>query len=42
VSRFVAPDEFLEFKKVGLEMGFERVESGPFVRSSYREKLEGS
>jgi len=37
VERFVTPDEFLGFKKIGLEMGFEKIESGPFVRSSYRE-----
>lgn len=36
VERFVTPGEFLEFKKIGLEMGFRIVESGPFVRSSYR------
>ncbi len=37
VERFVTPDEFLEFKKIGLEMGFKKIESGTFVRSSYRE-----
>lgn len=37
VERFVTPDEFTDFKKIGLEMGFKRVESGPFVRSSYKE-----
>ncbi len=35
VSRFVTPSEFAEFKKAGLEMGFEHVESAPLVRSSY-------
>lgn len=35
VSRYVHPDEFEEYKKRGLELGFKRVSSGPFVRSSY-------
>ena len=33
--RFVHPDEFAEFKEFGLGLGFEHVESGPLVRSSY-------
>ena len=35
VDRFVHPDEFAEYKRIGLEMGFKHVESGPLVRSSY-------
>jgi lipoic acid synthetase len=35
VARFVHPDEFLEWKRAGLAMGFLHVESGPLVRSSY-------
>lgn len=35
VERFVHPDDFLNFKKIGIEMGFRFVESGPLVRSSY-------
>lgn len=35
VQRFVTPDEFKEFEKLGKEMGFLYVESGPLVRSSY-------
>ena len=35
VVRFVHPDEFAEFKRLGMEMGFKHVESGPLVRSSY-------
>jgi lipoic acid synthetase len=35
VVRFVEPSEFLEYKKFGLKLGFEHVESGPLVRSSY-------
>ena len=35
VVRFVHPDEFAEYKRLGMEMGFKHVESGPLVRSSY-------
>jgi len=35
VVRFVHPDEFAEFKRLGERMGFKHVESGPLVRSSY-------
>jgi lipoic acid synthetase len=34
VVRYVPPEEFEEYKKIGEEMGF-RVASGPFVRSSF-------
>ena len=35
IERYVTPDEFREFKAIGMEMGFRHVESGPLVRSSY-------
>ena len=35
VERFVEPSEFVFYKRVGLQMGFRHVESGPLVRSSY-------
>jgi lipoyl synthase len=35
VVRFVHPDEFGEFKRLGEQMGFKHVEAGPLVRSSY-------
>jgi lipoic acid synthetase len=35
VIRFVHPDEFAEYRDAGYEMGFDYVESGPLVRSSY-------
>ncbi len=35
VERYVHPDEFAEYQKIGLELGFEFVESAPLVRSSY-------
>ena len=41
VQRFVHPDEFAALKKVGLEMGFMHVESGPLVRSSYHAANHG-
>src|SRR5713101_216302 len=34
VIRYVHPDDFVEYKRLGLEMGFRHVESGPLVRSS--------
>lgn len=39
VARWVQPDEFAEWKRVGeAEFGFAHVESGPLVRSSYHAK----
>lgn len=35
VDRFVHPNEFAEYRRMGEEMGFKIVESGPLVRSSY-------
>ena len=35
VNRFVHPDEFAEFREIGYSLGFDYVESGPLVRSSY-------
>jgi lipoyl synthase len=35
VHRFVHPDEFAELRDLGYSMGFDYVESGPLVRSSY-------
>lgn len=36
VDRFVHPDEFAEYKEIGMSKGFDYVESSPLVRSSYR------
>ena len=33
--RYYHPDEFVELKRIALDMGFVHVESGPLVRSSY-------
>jgi lipoic acid synthetase len=35
IERYVHPDEFAEFKRLGETMGFKHVEAGPLVRSSY-------
>lgn len=35
VAEYVHPDQFAKYKELGLEMGFEYIESGPLVRSSY-------
>jgi lipoic acid synthetase len=35
VIRFVHPDEFAEYRELGYSIGFDYVESGPLVRSSY-------
>jgi lipoic acid synthetase len=35
VQRFVHPDEFAELREIGYRLGFDYVESGPLVRSSY-------
>ncbi len=38
VQRYVTPEEFENYKKIGLKKGFKVVESGPLVRSSYHAK----
>ncbi len=35
VQRFVHPDEFAELREIGYNIGFDYIESGPLVRSSY-------
>jgi lipoyl synthase len=35
VERFVTPEQFAEFERVAVQMGFKHVASGPLVRSSY-------
>lgn len=43
VERYVTPEEFAEWKRLGEEMGFKHVESSPLTRSSYhaRQQTEG-
>jgi lipoic acid synthetase len=35
MSRYYTPHEFAELKRIGMDLGFGHVESGPLVRSSY-------
>lgn len=35
VEEFVTPDQFKKYERIGYEIGFDYVESGPLVRSSY-------
>ena len=35
VERYVPPDEFVQLRAAALDMGFDHVEAGPLVRSSY-------
>lgn len=35
IKRYYTPEDFSEFKKIALALGFKHVESGPLVRSSY-------
>jgi lipoic acid synthetase len=35
VVRYVTPGEFEDYKRIGEELGFKAVASGPFVRSSF-------
>jgi lipoyl synthase len=35
LERYVPPEQFAEYERVGLELGFAYVASGPLVRSSY-------
>ena len=43
VERYYTPDEFAELRDYALGLGFQHVESGPLVRSSYHaEKVAAS
>ncbi len=42
VERYVTPEEFNQLKKLGEEMGFSHVASGPMVRSSYHADQQAS
>ncbi|HET6818954.1 MAG TPA: lipoyl synthase [Candidatus Limnocylindria bacterium] len=35
LHRYYTPAEFMQLRRIGLEMGFKHVQSGPLVRSSY-------
>ncbi len=40
VERYVTPEEFAEWKQVGLSLGFKHVESSPLTRSSYHARQQ--
>lgn len=40
VERYVTPEEFAEWKRIGLDMGFKHVESSPLTRSSYHARQQ--
>lgn len=40
VRRYVTPEEFDELYRIGMDMGFTHVASGPMVRSSYHADLQ--
>ncbi len=42
VERFVTPAQFVQFERLGLEMGFKNVASGPLVRSSYHAERQAA
>ena len=44
VERYVTPEEFDRWRDIGIEMGFQHVQSSPLTRSSYhaREQANGS
>jgi len=42
VERFVEPEHFERYRIAALAMGFQHVESGPYVRSSYHAELYGA
>lgn len=35
VEEYIHPDQFAKYKEMGMKLGFDNVESGPLVRSSY-------
>jgi lipoic acid synthetase len=43
VERYVTPEEFNRWREIGMEMGFQHVQSSPLTRSSYhaREQANG-
>ena len=35
VIEYVTPEQFAKYREIGMSLGFDNVESGPLVRSSY-------
>lgn len=42
VERYVTPEEFAEWKLIGMAMGFKHVESSPLTRSSYHAREQAA
>jgi lipoic acid synthetase len=42
VIRYVPMEEFAEYRRIGAELGFRHIESGPLVRSSYHAEKPGT
>jgi len=40
IERYYTPQEFADFRRIGYDMGFKWVESGPLVRSSFRAEFQ--
>ena len=40
VERYVTPEEFQEWQKIGMSLGFKHVESSPLTRSSYHARQQ--
>ncbi len=40
IDRYYTPEEFAQFKRIGLELGFRWVESAPLVRSSFNADVQ--
>jgi lipoic acid synthetase len=40
IERYWEPEAFAEFRRIGYDMGFKWVESGPLVRSSFRAEFQ--
>jgi lipoyl synthase len=38
VKRYILPEEYDHWREIALDMGFDEVSAGPFVRSSYHAK----
>ncbi len=41
LMKYYTPAEFMSLRRIGLEMGFAHVQSGPLVRSSYHAAEQG-
>jgi lipoyl synthase len=42
VERYVTPEEFAEWRRIGMAMGFKHVESSPLTRSSYHAREQAA